>query len=363
MRRLSLIFCLLLIFRTLFSQELKKVEWSIGVKPFHAWLWAHDKKIKHIAGTTGTGFQIDINRVRLDETAYNYNHIKYNSGFTIQGIAFHNPIIGNALNLAYFMEPFLIDRKNFSLRLRAAGGVNFADKPYNEFSNPMNKVYSTYVNGYIGLGVSAHIKLGDKIAIFGDATYSHFSNGNTQNPNFGANYPNIGLGVDYLIKTTEKPIGKMYFYPEKWRFDILIFGSTKSLPTRIYDRFWVYGGGAQIAYRSSTLHAWSLGIEGLTDKGMRTAMDSSALYYGKNISDKLGGILIGHEYLFNRCIFSQQIGYYFYKKIPGELVGPIYHRWGIYYKLNKYFKLGLNLNVDIQKAFVFDARIVYSFYH
>jgi hypothetical protein len=95
---------------------------------------------------------------------------------------------------------------------------------------------------------------------------------------------------------------------------------------------------------------------------MRVALDSKDVYKDKNLDNKLVGLLVGHEFLFNRMIFSQQLGVYVYKEVPGELINRVYHRWGINYKLSKRFMLGLNLNANLQKAFIFDGRLIYSMY-
>jgi len=40
----------------------------------------------------------------------------------------------------------------------------------------------------------------------------------------------------------------------------------------------------------------------------------------------------------------------------------LYHRWGINYKLNRRVMLGINLNANLQKAFILDGRLIFSLY-
>ena len=343
------------------AQE-KNITYAIGVQPLHAWFFVHNNDLSNLAGTTGTGFQLDINRYRTDQLAYDYAKRHFTSGYMIQYMHFSNSSLGNAINISYFIEPFLLEHKNFSFRLRAAGGINFASNPYNEISNNGNLTYSSKVNGYLGFSLSAYYAIQPKLAVFLNASYSHFSNGNIKNPNYGVNFPNLGIGLEYKIKNSNKPLGKILFYPEKWRFDGALFLCNKSLPFYPKERFWTYGIYGQASYKTGDINAWTIGSEFYVDQSMRKAMDGHPTYSTMHYSNKLWGLLGGHEFLFNRCIFSQQLGVYLFKEVPGSLINRVYHRWGYTYKLTKNWMLGMNLNANLQKAFIFDGRLVYSFY-
>lgn len=340
----------------------KEVTYTLSGQVFHAWLYAHSKAIAQYKGTIGSGIQIDLNRYRKDDLAYQYAHRHYNSGFSFQYVKFSHADLGEAVNLFYFLEPFLIERKKVSLRLRAAGGLNYGSNPYNKETNPENDAYSSHINGYLGLGMSLNFTLSSKLQMMVNATYSHFSNGNTKNPNTGMNYPNIGIGMEYKLATKKVPLGKMLFYKEPWRFDMAFLVSNKSLPTQRDRRFWAYGINLQASYQVHPIHAFTVGFEGIIDKSMRSALDSNFYTWDLNLDHRLAGVMVGHEFLFNRMIFSQQLGYYIYKEIPDDLLRNLYHRWGINYKLSRRWMLGINLNSNLQKAFILDGRLVFSLY-
>jgi hypothetical protein len=340
----------------------KEVSYTISAVPIHAWVYAHDKAIKHYKGVTGVGFQLDLNRYRKDKKAFEFSGIKYNSGYSLQYVKFSNQDLGHLLNLSYFLEPFLIDLPRFSLRVRAAGGLNYGSNPWNLQKNPINYTYSWHFNGYLGLGLHAHFLISKNQGLYASATYGHFSNGNTNNPNFGLNFPFVGIGYEHHLVQKTRPLGKVLFYPQKWRFDMGVLASNKSHPDYKNMRFWSYGFMANASYRTGNLHAWTLGLEVFKDESMEFSLKRHNIYYTSTFDMRLLGLLGGHEFLFNRMIFSQQLGYYLYNDIPKEFVGRFYHRFGINYKLTKHFMLGLNLNSNLQKAFILDARMVFSLY-
>jgi len=370
----TVIFCILIILfpGLLLAQELnknlsepkqtKEITYALSGMPIYASVFAHDKAIKHYKGVTGFGFQIDLNRYRTDKKALEWAGIKYNSGYSLQYVKFSHSDLGQVLNLSYFIEPFLIDKPKFSLRLRAAGGLNYGSKPWNAGSNPINYTYSWLFNGYLGLGLHAHLAINTKQAVLASVSYGHFSNGNTRNPNFGLNYPYIGIGYERQLVQQKRAFGKVLTYPQKWRVDMGVSISNKSLSDYKHLRFWTYGLMLNASYRTSNLHAWTLGVEAFKDESMDFALKRHNIYYANTFDVRLLGLLAGHEFLFNRMIFSQQLGYYLHNEIPKEFVGRFYHRFGINYKLNKHLMFGLNLNSNLQKAYIFDARMLFSLY-
>jgi hypothetical protein len=349
----------------LHAQVLKDIRWSLSLEPQQVFIYAHDEQVDNYKGSGGTAVAFHINRLRSDPNAVNYAGLRYNSGFGFQFVAFDSVSLGNSLNLSYFIEPLLVDKEFFQWRMKFAGGINFASKPYDKVSNNTNRAYSLPINGYLGLGTSLYFKLSQKSWLFANATYSHFSNGNTKNPNLGLNFPHLGIGLDYTLTQNQKPIGKTLFYKERWRYDIGFFGTNKSFPFYPDERFWAYGVLGQISYRSGNLHAWTLGAELFKDNSIQIAIDSNDEITNKDISTNLGGVLIGHEFLFNRFIFSQQLGYYIFNELPKEsnFVGTFYHRWGFNYKLSRHVMLGLNLNANLQKAYLIDLRLVFSVFN
>lgn len=340
----------------------KEIVYTVSVQPQYAWVYAHSESIQYLKGSTGYGIQIDLNRYRKDPLAYSYAKRHYNTGFGFQYINFSDSTLGQAVNFSYFMEPFLIERGSFSWRLRCAGGLNLASNPHDATTNPLNKSYSSHINGYLGLGMSLRYQPTNGLGAYVDATYSHFSNGNLANPNAGLNYPHIGAGIEYKIGRKNKDVGSTLFYEKMWRFDAVVFGCNKSLPYTPDVRYWAYGAMVQAGYASGKINAWTLALEAYKDESMRYAMDHHPDYYDKNYDNRLVGLLGGHEFLFNRCLFSQQLGVYLYKEVPGEFINRVYHRWGYSYKLSRKVMMGINLNANLQKAFLFDLRLAYCWY-
>jgi len=115
MKKLSLFVISFLWLYVVKAQETKEVVFALSVKPLYGNLFIHSKDLEPFRGTTITGCQIDLNRYRKDALAYSYANKHFNSGFGLQVVKFSDTRLGSALNLSYFMEPFIWERERFSI--------------------------------------------------------------------------------------------------------------------------------------------------------------------------------------------------------------------------------------------------------
>ncbi|MFY8020475.1 MAG: hypothetical protein ACOVP1_04730 [Bacteroidia bacterium] len=343
------------------AQE-KKVLWHLGISPVYGKVWAHTDSLDYLGGTNFKGIQVDFIRTRTDAKAYEYAKNHYSSGFSLQYFYFKAPQLGTTFNLLYFIEPNLIYKPTFQLKLRAGGGFNYASNPWNANNNPRNYAYSWHTSGCLVLGLNAGITINRFSKLTAHVLYNHFSNGNTRNPNLGLNYPQMGIGYEVLINQRTAPIQSNQNTYRKYYAEVYGLMSNKSHPDTKTTRYPVYGMGISLGRRISNLHAFSLGAEVISDKSLRYAMDSHPKYKTGNYSDVLAGVSLGHDFVFHRMRVTQQVGYYVFKEAPDFFIGSIYQRYGVDFTFSRKFTLGLNLNASLQKAFVFDVRAGWRFW-
>ena len=343
------------------AQE-KRVQWHLGISGIYGKVWAHTPVLNFLGGSNFSGVQIDFNRTRKDQAAFDYARTHYSSGFSLQIYSFAAPELGSTINGLYFIEPVLVYKPNFQLKIRAGGGFNYASNPWNLNDNPRNGAYSRHTSGCVLLGLTMRYKFSDYSAITGNILYNHFSNGSTQNPNLGLNYPQIGIGYEGFINERTTKIQKTQNTFKNYYGEVYGLISNKSHPDTKTTRYPVYGMGLSFGKRLSNLHALTTGLEVFTDKSIRYAMDSHPVHKFGNYSDVFGGVSIGHDFVFHRMRFTQQIGYYFFKEAPDFFIGSIYQRYGVDFTIKKQFTIGLNLNSSLQKAIEFDLRVGWRFF-
>lgn len=337
--------------------EKKITHFTISASPVYGFVFAHDKQVKNTAGTIVTGVEIKLNRMRLDDEARRYSPKYFNSGFSLTYYKFSKDFLGYAFYGSYFIEPYLINHKKFKLGLVAKLGLSYNSNPYNEITNNQNYSYSLYINPYLCLGFNSTLKADKKYSLNLDINFNHNSNGSIYHPNYGINFPTASLGLVYDLNKykTKNIIPSQNFL---WRFDLIPLASYKTIQLDRKHFYWVYGFGLQANRKIGFFNTVNFGIEWAADLGIKKTLEINGL---SNLDYNRVGILVGHEFIFKKFNFSQQIGVYAYNQIP--YISRIYHRWGLYYKLSRNCMTGLNLSAHKQIADFLDFRLIYSMYH
>jgi len=334
----------------------KETHFTLSVSPVYGFVFAHDLKVHNTAGTIVTGAEIKLNRLRVDAEAKKYARKYFNSGFSLAYYHFSKSFLGYSFYGSYFIEPYLVSNKNWMLGFVAKAGLSYNSNPYNRLTNDQNYSYSLYINPYLCLGFNTSIKLGKRLRVDIDAMFNHNSNGSFYHPNYGINFPTASLGIAYDLKKVKI---KNIIPSEKfvWRFDIMPFASYKTIPLDNSHFYWIYGGSIQANRKIGFYNTVNLGAEWVADLAVKKTLEINGR---SNLDYNRAGILLGHEFIFKKLDFSQQIGVYVYNENP--YTDRIYHRWGLYYKMTKNWKAGINLSAHRQIADFLDFRVIYSKY-
>jgi hypothetical protein len=256
-----------------------------------------------------------------------------------------------------------------SFFIRGVVGLSYLTNPHDSIKNPDNQSYSLPVNVFLSLGVGLNYKLGNHVSLSVLAAFQHNSNGGFQLPNHGINFPTASLGLKYNLTGNNLP-----YYPKaksqlmqnkKLMFEAGMYYSPKSG----YKYAWasqrksLEGAYLQASKQVSSLDAITAMVEVYNDG----ALKSIKRLLGDNTPCTLAGFMLGHEFIFRRIIFSQQLGMYIYKNTRNfsqqyqQPFPEVYHRWGLRYKINPHLYMGFNMLAHNQVADFIDARLAYRF--
>lgn len=189
---------------------------------------------------------------------------------------------------------------------------------------------------------------------------NHQSNGNIKQPNKGINWPTAGLSISYQknagsydkgLRLTKKPLTH-----NSPRYDIGIFGIVKrALSENVNSRrLLLVGISFQASKQVGNINALTLGAEFFRDASLHTRLKQDSI----NASSVRAGVLVGHEFILGKFLISQRLGVYIFDQTP--YYDQIYHRWGLYYRINRRFGTGLSLLVHRHIADFVDLKLTYS---
>ena len=202
------------------------------------------------------------------------------------------------------------------------------------------------------LGGSVHFRMKQRWLLNGTLVYNHFSNAGVRQPNKGINWPSIAVGLAYYLTDVQfedrANVNWRDSGPPEKRLDFTLFLSYEE-PR---DNLFLFSPGLEVKWsrQFARLNAYTLGGELMYDNGTGYVLEQE----GDNASPVKAGLALGHEFLLGKFLFSQQFG--FYLSNPNPEHPGVYQRYGLVFRFNKSFNMGINLKAHGHVANFLDVR-------
>ncbi len=110
---------------------------------------------------------------------------------------FGSPQVGIGLGVAPHISKDFIRTRNdfFSLYGRFGMGLGYVSRPYHPVSNPHNNIVSSHLNAFVVFRLGMRFRLSPHLDLRPSFSFSHYSNGASQLPNYGINVTSAHLGL------------------------------------------------------------------------------------------------------------------------------------------------------------------------
>ncbi|MCY2687642.1 acyloxyacyl hydrolase [Salinimicrobium sp. TH3] len=343
------------------STAKQKSLFSIGLGVQHGFIFAHSEEVQNTKGARPTGIETIISWQRNDSAAYALCLCYPRQGLLLAYYDYDVDVLGKSGTAAYFLEPTYRISDGVFFSFKGAAGISYLSNPYDSITNPGNQSYSTHLSFYLTVGVGTWVQLSDQWWLNPGVNYQHISNGGKREPNKGINWPSAGIAVSYQpttrpwytgTRTTEK-----FWRNYPTRYDLSLLGTVR----RGYDdagdrkRYVLAGLAVQAGRQVGRISMLTLGAEAYHDEELEEKLRRDGL----DASAEKAGLMLGHEFLLGRFQFSQRLGVYVFDQTP--YYDPIFHRWGLQYRINRHLSTGFNLLAHRHVAEVIDFRLTYTF--
>jgi len=359
--RVNLIILFLLLFNAFALQGQEHNKATLVQAGFHTgFIFAHSTDVQNTAGARPVNIELGIGRWRNDTSTWNLCRCAAVQSLTFTYHDYDSKILGRAFSAAYSLEPFfLLDKRN-AISIRTIAGLAYLTNPYDEVTNPGNQSYSLSVSAYLGLGVGYWHRVNSRWQVGTNILYQHISNGGIEHPNKGINWPTGSLLLNYSLQPRTFQRHVMLDQPrlnKAIRWDVGVFGVAKRVASGNGRglRYLLLGANAQAAKQVGRINNLSLGAELSWDD----ALGSKLRREGREMDPWRASLLVGHEFILGKFLFSQRLGVYLYQ--AGDYFDPVFHRWGIAYRIHPNWMAGINLKAHRQVADYTDFRLTYSF--
>lgn len=332
---------------------------SYGVSYHAGKVWAHSKYVQNTAHDDVTMIQLDYDKYLTDTGSWNTFGLFPHHGWIMNYTNYNSQVLGRALVAAYYIQPTMRIGRRFEWGFRATFGAAIASSPFDLTSHRENYSYSLWFNPHLVLGLNASFHLSKQLTFWSTVQLNHISNASVRKPNSGVNWPTAGIGVRYRMQDYLPPGMNTHQRPsdvKKLRLDASVYYARAMYS--IDERMILPIYGAQLLGSwYGRLHGWTLATEITKDAIYDRLITNNGIPVDKPV---LMAALFGHEFVFKRFIFSQQLGRYYVQQ--GDYYpSKIFHRWGLTFYPHRNFGVGFNLKVHIEQANLVDWRLIYSF--
>ncbi len=311
------------------------------------------------AATRPLGLEFTMAWQRNDQDAWNKCGCSPTQGVQLAYFDYDNVSLGKSLNLSYMLEPTYALSARSSFSYRVIFGMAYMTNPNDASTNPSNQLYSTSMNAFFGPGVGYWRHLSDHSSVGLQIELHHISNGGLQTPNKGINWLTAGLTLRY--RTNPRPLQAFHREPflknKRVFYDLSIFGVAKKLDADggSSTSYLLAGVAFQAAWRAGRINNLTLSSEMFLDNSLRNRL----LQDNSGLDPWRMDIMVGHEFVLGRLLFSQRLGVYIYQ--AGNYYDPLFHQWGLTYRIWSHWSLGMDLKVHREVADYCALRFSYTF--
>ncbi len=337
----------------------------IGVHGSYGFIIPHARIVEPLTHTNPFSVELNLAFHLTSEEIWKYCFCYPRAGVALHYVDFGNrDEVGTAVALYPYIEPFIGAWRRISMGVRFGIGFSYQTTIYDEVSNPRNFFFGSHLAFIAMLNSSLNLRINEHFTGRFTFSYNHISNGGTIEPNWGINYPLVGLGVDYTINPydfRERERNRdAVLNPDRDRFDLALFfsGRESSDFERWYGVYGVWGGYSRMVGRVSAFYA---GAELVSDMLVKREVwqefvDGTI----DNAPDHMRfSVLTGHELVLGRFLFSQFAGVYLYAPVKAR--NSWYQRYSLLYRFAPSTWVGINAKSHYQAIDFIDLRLVRSF--
>ncbi len=331
----------------------------LGVRLHYGDILSHSKVIEQVSHTNPYGIGFDINRLMVKEKSWRQCNCFSRVGLSVNYFNFDNPdVLGSCINTTIYAEPLIRPKKRLFFSMRAGTGVSFLTTVYDEETNPENMFFSSHISFVLLTHGYIHYSLHKRWNITAGACFNHISNGGIKLPNKGMNFPTFTIGLDYTFRPLQLPAyGKLSLdeiHTNRFRktFTCFLTGKVMNANDSYDQKFcYIFGCNATLGYVIGKFSSLSGGMEWISDRYIHEKLRR----INDNTDHNRLAVLIGHDAIVGRVVFSTHLGVYIYS--PRKPMDPVYQRYGLVYQVSDKFFAGFGLKAHRHVAEIMEVRL------
>jgi hypothetical protein len=308
--------------------------------------------------------QVDLSVLKNTKRSWDYSNCYTQTGVSLSYINFGNPAkLGKAVSFSVYTEPYLVLSPNVKFTIRGGAGFAYLNKVYDVKYDSNNLFYSKPLSFILSVGTSLKYRIAPATHLTFAAQFNHISNGGTRWPNWGMNFPMVGMGVTYAFQHDDlKKRERIEFDDKSWKIITHVFGgrNTEDAKGKFPEaKRLVTGINVGLIKPLGKISSLGVGGEAYYD-GIAHLQEERT---GKDYRAGIASVSLQHYITFGKLLLGQQLAYYVTKVNP-DVARKLYQRYFIEYKVKGPLYLGVSLKahgnvsdyITLSTAYIFNTR-------
>jgi len=348
-----------------FTEGIAQNRWFHGFEAAgqSGFIMPHNRSIDYMTSEYVNAFHLNLIREtdgdKLWEKLYSYPSLGF--GF-YHGNLGNNSVYGKSYSLySYFEAPAFRYLDLFEINYRLSYGLSYVSKTFELHRNYNNIAIGTHLNLHFNLMLNLIIPFNDHLELFSSAGFTHFSNGKIKSPNKGLNVVSGGLGIRYMMHSTDKeavdpesipPVKKKNHYSVIWSHGIKDHSRFND------NQYYIYSLAFNYHRKYKHWGQWGAGLDLFYDGSMvnLTKTGSQADFFNKKLYRL--GLHGSQDFIIGDFFLGLQLGYYLYSKV--FYITNIYSRVSLKYAITQSLLANVSLKSHNANAEFIEFGVGYS---
>jgi hypothetical protein len=300
----------------------------------------HTPKLRFDAPPLSIGFDFHVTKQLYGQKAW-HQWMRYPSiGLSFVYYDIGTESLGKAFGLFPTFDLKLKTREKFQSKMQLGLGLAYLTRYYDALTNPDNNAVGSNVNGTAQFKWQNQYSVNPNWKILFGLSFTHYSNGSSQQPNFGINIGAAQFGVKWQPNHINKQdyVHRDSSSKPAHRFGVSMHaGMTYVEPGVLrgprYPFYFLSVGGL---YRTSKVNQVLFGLDFEYDKSTYYWSLHTATVFTKedaNAGASRWSVFVADEIFFGKFSFWAQTGYYLNNKTALALTAVWYNKIGLRYHL------------------------------
>ncbi len=325
--------------------------YAIEVKYHQGIVVPHHTSMTYLINDYARGGEINLIRQRHKAGLWESYLNRPETGIGFWFSSFGRPdIYGEGFAIYPFINFRLFQLGKLNAKYKLALGLGYANKPFKVGENTYNTVFGSHLNAYVGFGLRLDYPLTERLALSGNFSLNHLSNGSARKPNNGINTATLALGATYDLVPYKEPEYKRV-RPEASKAREWIAGVSAGRNQAAAYNPTIYWSGSITAshlWYKTEVKAYGIGLDlikfggaPLASKNFQDIDEHTDYSFSDDLYAGVFGMMESH--LGSTALYLALGGYIYHKTEPRQ---PVYARLGVRQKIaaNIFGHFGIKAN-------------------